>query len=221
MKTFPEDTFELRSKFAERTITRHGKRNFQAKGTFSTTENSCGTRVYSNKENFLKRRCTQAVLEPFFWFRKDILVTRWPTGSSHSHRPPVGSGGSQAHVCPLGGFQVEGLGPVWSARSGGVCGDALLHLILLKHESESFGPHSTKNITMQRFQCYWIVRHWKHGKSCYFPPLCHITTANKLDYSWKTFLKIVLFSTQTKGSIFFLSLGLSLVFFFFCTFYSH
>ena len=163
----------------------------------------------------------QAVLEPFFWFRKDILAAGWPTGSFHSHRPPGGSGGAQPHVCPAGGFQVERLGPVWSVWSGAVCGDGLLHLILLKLESESSGPHSTKNTTMFQSKCSWIVRHWKYGKSCYFPPVCHIMTENKLDYFWRTFLKMVLFSTRTKGSIFFLSLGLFLVvvFFFFFFFF--
>ena len=115
---------------------------------------------------------------------------------------------------PSGRIPGGGLGPVWGVRSGAVCGVGLLHLIILNRESQSCGPHSAKNTTMFQSQCSWIVRHWKYGKACYFPPACHITTENKLDYFWRTFLKMVLFSTQTKGSIFFLSLGLFLVFFF-------
>lgn len=54
-KIFLEGTFELRSKFAERTSTGHGERNFQAKGTFSTTENGCGTHVYSFKDRIFQK----------------------------------------------------------------------------------------------------------------------------------------------------------------------
>ena len=117
----------------------------------------------------------------------------------------------------------RGVGPcvkcAWRKDSGSaVCGDGLLHLILLKCESASFGLHNSENTTIFQFQCSWTFRHWRYGESCYSPPLFHTLMENKLDYSWRTFLKIGVLSTQTKGSILFFSLGLS---FFFCTFYSH
>lgn len=114
---------------------------------------------------------------------------------------------------------MEGLGLCvkwsWRRDSGSaVCEDGLLSLILLKCESESFGLHSNNAAVYFSTNVPELSDIKDTGGgwwSRYFLSSVNTSLENKLDYSQRTFLKMVLLSAQTKGSIFFFSLGLSFV----------